>query len=426
MNRSGVGVLNLALFAGIALVLLIALLLMLSPSRADVIGYVVPVRPPDPTDPFVLAQRNSLVSALLGITGTVSLLALGAFLIRRRRRSAPDWVETLAAEGAWAMPSFEQAEMFDPESRVRRRLGFRGRRRTKRSVIILAGMNVALALAILSAIVFLGPARLDTTTPSGLPLGDLRISPVPLDVYLLTAAAVAVASIVITVGSNALGRRIAAWRRRAQLATPPPMAEPELPPVRTFFGDGEGAAKPAVTPLHIAAVPLTPSERLHSALPRQRVNVLAFSLIALALMGGLTASLYLRITALETGGSPATSPAVIASVTPSRSPGASIASSAVPSTAPSSVPSAVPSTAPSSVPSTVPSTAPSASATALRAALPPCPGRDHCGLYITQSREYLLLIGGRFDVSLRDLIAANPEIRDPSLILTGQPIRIPR
>lgn len=52
----------------------------------------------------------------------------------------------------------------------------------------------------------------------------------------------------------------------------------------------------------------------------------------------------------------------------------------------------------------------------------PCPGGT---IYRVQSGDSLYLIGQRFGISLDRLIAANPQLTDPSRLTIGQPICIP-
>ncbi|MDN5325921.1 MAG: hypothetical protein PWP41_617 [Moorella sp. (in: firmicutes)] len=54
---------------------------------------------------------------------------------------------------------------------------------------------------------------------------------------------------------------------------------------------------------------------------------------------------------------------------------------------------------------------------------PPCPGGFH---YTVQSGDTMFSIARRFGISLNDLIAANPQVRDPNLIFPGQVLCIPR
>lgn len=53
---------------------------------------------------------------------------------------------------------------------------------------------------------------------------------------------------------------------------------------------------------------------------------------------------------------------------------------------------------------------------------PPCPGGFH---YTVQSGDTMFSIARRFGISLNDLIAANPQVRDPNLIFPGQVLCIP-
>ncbi|HHT45945.1 MAG TPA: LysM peptidoglycan-binding domain-containing protein, partial [Firmicutes bacterium] len=53
---------------------------------------------------------------------------------------------------------------------------------------------------------------------------------------------------------------------------------------------------------------------------------------------------------------------------------------------------------------------------------PPRPGRR----YIVQKGDTLFLIAKRFGVALDDLIAANPQIKNPDLIFPGDVVFIPK
>lgn len=435
MPRRSVSFLNLALMGAIALVLLAAFLIALFPLPGGEGGYVPP--PVDPNDPFVAAQRNSLVQILLGVTGTVSLFSLGALFYRRRQTYLPDWLETMSAESSWAMSGYDPTTAFvDPEVRVRKRLRLRARRRNRRTILILAGANVVLALAILTALLFFGPNRLDLLPSSDLPTdGRIRVAPIPLEVYLLTAATVALASIILTIGSSTISARLAAWRKRSRRVPPPPVRPPDPPVVRQYL-DGSSGVAPEGKPIQIAAAPVGLGERLARSLPRERLAALGLSLLALGLLGALSGALYLRISSLPQAplitpeprvrpspsiapASPSASASASASLAPSRAPSASPKASASPS--PSSQPTRAPSPTPSSTP------AEARTAAARRAALPPCPGVENCGLYVTKRGDILIRIADDFGVTLAEILALNPGLVDrPNRIFSGETVRIPR
>jgi LysM repeat protein len=57
--------------------------------------------------------------------------------------------------------------------------------------------------------------------------------------------------------------------------------------------------------------------------------------------------------------------------------------------------------------------------------LPGCGDEPNCSLYTVRPGDRLSTIAGRFGITLEVILAANPAITDPSLIRTGQVIRLP-
>lgn len=99
----------------------------------------------------------------------------------------------------------------------------------------------------------------------------------------------------------------------------------------------------------------------------------------------------------------------------------------VPSKTTSSATPASGSPGPTAEPASLPSagsTPPGASAANL-AVLVPCPGRSGCYLYLVRRGDYLTRIADRFGVSASAILAMNPWIVDPSIIVTGSTLRIP-
>jgi LysM repeat protein len=60
------------------------------------------------------------------------------------------------------------------------------------------------------------------------------------------------------------------------------------------------------------------------------------------------------------------------------------------------------------------------------ARLDPCPNRDGCYLYVVRPGDRLTTIAARFGISLVAILELNPAIDDPSTIFSGQVIRLPR
>jgi hypothetical protein len=59
-------------------------------------------------------------------------------------------------------------------------------------------------------------------------------------------------------------------------------------------------------------------------------------------------------------------------------------------------------------------------------ALPPCGGGHPCVRYTVQRRETMNRILGRYDLDLRVILALNPNVKDPALIVTGQTLYLGR
>jgi LysM domain. len=57
--------------------------------------------------------------------------------------------------------------------------------------------------------------------------------------------------------------------------------------------------------------------------------------------------------------------------------------------------------------------------------LPPCPRALDCSLYTVRPGDRLSTIAGRFGITVDAILAANPQITDPNAIFSGQVIRLP-
>lgn len=61
----------------------------------------------------------------------------------------------------------------------------------------------------------------------------------------------------------------------------------------------------------------------------------------------------------------------------------------------------------------------------LFARLDPCPKRDACYLYVVQPGDRLSTIAGRYGLTMTAILELNPSIVDPNTIYSGQVIRLP-
>jgi LysM repeat protein len=152
------------------------------------------------------------------------------------------------------------------------------------------------------------------------------------------------------------------------------------------------------------------------------VVVCAFLSVAfVAARGGLELPLASPSTAPVAVASPAPSgPGAPPSATPPLSPRPSLAPSGPPSSpAASAGPSA------SAVPTQPPTRGPTPTPDPL-AALPACPDELDCHVYTVRRGDTLGRIADRYRVPYQVVVALNPELVDPSVIVVGQPIYLGR
>lgn len=115
-----------------------------------------------------------------------------------------------------------------------------------------------------------------------------------------------------------------------------------------------------------------------------------------------------------TAGAADTPAAAVATVIPAVTPEPTALPTATP--APTAAVAAVTSAPPTPTPSPTPRKYPG---------LTPCPGVADCYVYVVKSGDALGAIADRYGLSLAEVLARNPSIRDPGLIVRGQKIRLP-
>jgi hypothetical protein len=184
-------------------------------------------------------------------------------------------------------------------------------------------------------------------------------------------------------------------------------------------------ARPTV---HVA--PVSPVVRSRRRSGARRSGSRPIPLLVAAGVLVAAAVLALAFTSLRGGLSlPGASPSVATVVSPAPSPSASGLPSPTP--APTPTPAVTPSPAPTPTPTpsptrgATPTPTPSPSLPAAFRGLKPCTDAADCYLYKVRSGDSLTAIAARFGVTLKALKAANPEIKDPSLLHVGDVIRIP-
>jgi nucleoid-associated protein YgaU len=202
-----------------------------------------------------------------------------------------------------------------------------------------------------------------------------------------------------------------------------------IPSAAVVSGPAHEAPAPAVTErvgaaLTLARVTARRHVTLQPATATAWIILVGTLIVVIALLtarGGLTLPSLAPTSSGLAGANPSLgSPSPTVPPTPSPSPSPSPSSS--PSVAPS--PSASPSSAPSPTPSTSPPASSPFSPKQL-AVLKPCPGKPDCYQYRIKSGDNLHNIATFFGVTYQTLLAANPQITNPSVIHVGQPLIVP-
>jgi LysM domain len=216
---------------------------------------------------------------------------------------------------------------------------------------------------------------------------------------------------------------------------------PPAPAIPAIVSTPRPTVEPQATDAPVPAV----TQRVGAALTRVRVTarrhvtirpatatawiiLVGTLIVVIALLtarGGLTLPSLEPSSAGLAGANPSLgSPSATVAPTPSASPSSSPSVAPSPSLAPS--PSASPSSAPSPTPSTSPSPSVSSPFSPEQlAVLKPCPGKPDCYQYRIKSGDNLHNIATFFGVTYPALLAANPQITDPSVIHVGQAVIVP-
>lgn len=204
-------------------------------------------------------------------------------------------------------------------------------------------------------------------------------------------------------------------------STPRPTVEPQATDARApAVTERVGAA------LALARVSVRRHVTIRPATAAAWIILVGTLIVVIALLtarGGLTLPSLAPSSSGLAGANPSLgSPSATVPPTPSLSP----PPSSSPTVAPT--PSASPSASPSSAPSPTPSTSPSASSPfspEQLAVLKPCPGKPDCYQYRIKSGDNLHNIATFFGVTYQALLAANPQITNPSVIHVGQQVIVP-
>jgi hypothetical protein len=139
--------------------------------------------------------------------------------------------------------------------------------------------------------------------------------------------------------------------------------------------------------------------------------------VALAAEGDLSVGL---------GGASSSTPIATAGAGgPAASSGGAVAAASLAPATPG--PTLLPTATPTLVPATpAPTPAPTPTPKPKKyAGLTPCPGVDDCYIYVVKRGDALAAVAARYGLTLDEVLARNPKIRDPGLIVLGQKIRMP-
>lgn len=227
-----------------------------------------------------------------------------------------------------------------------------------------------------------------------------------------------------------------------RVATPEP-ASPAVPSDVAAAGTSAGAsagtpaaADPPAGPV-VPVAPVVRSTRRSGARragSRPRPVIVASAILVVALViafvftssrGGLAMPSPSPDAAAVVGPSVPSAAVGSSTVVPSATPSIEPSTGPSPTPSPSPASSSSPSPTPSPSPTVGPTPTPAASVPAAYAGLKPCPDAPDCYLYRIHAGDNLTAIAKRFGVTLVALKAANPEVKDPSLLHVGDKIRVP-
>src|SRR4029079_19200853 len=115
-------------------------------------------------------------------------------------------------------------------------------------------------------------------------------------------------------------------------------------------------------------------------------------------------------------------PTLLPTPAPLDSPAPTVAVTPEPTPAVTAEPSVAPTVAPTAPPFSLPAFK---KGDPLRG-LDRCPGHPSCALYVVQRGETMNRILGRYDLDLDVILAMNPKVKDPALIVVGQTLYLGR